>query len=462
MEKHRKRLSESIKGSSSLRRSIPDDGKAVADEVEAFLSSPRLTQKIRHPRNGRTITFSEVGDPEGFVVICCVGMGVTRYISSFYDDIAKAQKLRIITLDRPGVGETTSMPEERNTPLAWVDDVAVICSSLGIEKFSLLAHSAGAIYALATALKMPQYVRGRIHLLAPWIPPSQLVVSGNGQIKAVALPTSHKLLSLLPASFMKAANTRFLSATNAIIEPVSRKPRKKNEINAHDLALDDPSIEEAISPSATDMSDSSSVLQISQVSFQKPRDVPYHQATTQLRNPSLSTALSPGLRSQSLSPSPSSGMPVTPRQVMTPYAREKLYNTTLIRRTWSLATLNANPAADLITCLERRRPIGFRYTDIARSTVIHHGADDNRVPLENVRWLSNIMKRCELRVLEAEGHGLMASATVMSNVLAEIGKEWEEWSAIAKMKEKERLRQEQYDQERAKALQKEKRNYTRR
>src|SRR5205807_859514 len=36
----------------------------------------------------------------------------------------------------------------------------LICHALGINKFSLLAHSAGAIYALATALPIPQHIRG--------------------------------------------------------------------------------------------------------------------------------------------------------------------------------------------------------------------------------------------------------------------------------------------------------------
>jgi hypothetical protein len=46
------------------------------------------------------------------------------------------------------------------------------------------------------------------------------------------------------------------------------------------------------------------------------------------------------------------------------------------------------------------------------------------------------MKRCELKVLEEEGHGLMASASAMSTVLGEMAREWEEWEKIAQGKEK--------------------------
>lgn len=42
------------------------------------------------------------------------------------------------------------------------------------------------------------------------------------------------------------------------------------------------------------------------------------------------------------------------------------------------------------------------------------------------------MKKCEVRVLEGEGHGLMASAAVMSSVLVEISKEWEDWDRVVR------------------------------
>ena len=69
------------------------------------------------------------------------------------------------------------------------------------------------------------------------------------------------------------------------------------------------------------------------------------------------------------------------------------------------------------------------------------------MPLENVKWLSSAMKRCELRVLQNEGHGLMASAAVMSNVLGEIGREWDEWNAVAKAREIKKREDEAREQE---------------
>ena len=97
----------------------PMSADSVDDAVESYLCSPRLSQKIRHPQTGRVISFSEVGDSEGSAVFCCVGMGLTRYITAFYDELALTLKLRLITPDRPGVGDSEPYADGTATPLSW-------------------------------------------------------------------------------------------------------------------------------------------------------------------------------------------------------------------------------------------------------------------------------------------------------------------------------------------------------
>lgn len=97
----------------------PDSADSVDGAVESYLCSPRLSQRIKHPQTGRVISFSEVGDPEGSAVFCCVGMGLTRYITAFYDELALTLKLRLITPDRPGVGDSESYSDGATTPLSW-------------------------------------------------------------------------------------------------------------------------------------------------------------------------------------------------------------------------------------------------------------------------------------------------------------------------------------------------------
>lgn len=97
----------------------PPSADSIDDSVEAYMRSPRLSQRIRHPQTGRLISFSEVGDSEGSAVFCCVGMGLTRYITAFYDELALTLKLRLITPDRPGVGDSEAYADGTATPLGW-------------------------------------------------------------------------------------------------------------------------------------------------------------------------------------------------------------------------------------------------------------------------------------------------------------------------------------------------------
>lgn len=133
--------------------------------------------------------------------------------------------------------------------------------------------------------------------------------------------------------------------------------------------------------------------------------------------------------------------------------RQVVYTSRLTQRTWEYAIRDSNPATDLLVCLERHREVGFRYTDVSAAVVITHGSEDKRVPVGNVRWLGDQMNRmassgprssmsvqtrdadgaaehesggggCEVRILEGEGHGLMASPIIMGDILTEISGYW--------------------------------------
>ena len=380
---------------------------SIGDAVDDFLSAPRMNQKIKHAQTGRVISFSEVGDPEGSVVFCCVGMGLTRFLTAFYDELASTLKLRLITPDRPGVGGSEPHADGLDTPLGWPDDVRAICEHLRITKFSILAHSAGAIYALATALRMSQHIRCRVHLLAPWIPPSQMSAIGAQQepLPTTALPYSQRILRALPTTFLRAANSSFLSTTSAsITTSLPKSPRRNKHKNNQD-ELPAPDLEE--------------------VKIENRRDVP--------QSPKMQTPDEDGKENRPpLMKRSTSGNPGL--LYVSEVERSASYESRLTEAIWTAATTGANPAVDLLVCLERRQPIGFRYVDITRAVVIHHGSKDTRVPVENVKWLGKMMRRCQVRVLEGEGHGLMACAGVMGEVLMEMAGEWDDWNRVVKGK----------------------------
>ncbi|KAF4973985.1 hypothetical protein F66182_17683, partial [Fusarium sp. NRRL 66182] len=56
----------------SIAEERPSSADSIDFAVESYIASPRLTQKVPHPRSGRMIAFSEVGDPQGHVIFCCL------------------------------------------------------------------------------------------------------------------------------------------------------------------------------------------------------------------------------------------------------------------------------------------------------------------------------------------------------------------------------------------------------
>lgn len=337
-------------------------------------------------------------------------MGLTRFLTAFYDELASTLKLRLITPDRPGVGGSEPHADGFDTPLGWPDDVRAICENLKITKFSIMAHSAGAIYALATALRMSQHIRCRVHLLAPWIPPSQMSVIGAQQepLPATALPYSQRILRALPTTFLRAANSSFLSTTSAsITTSLPKSPRRSKRRSSR---------------SETQAAD----LEVVVVDSRRDTFTPPKVQRSGTDEDPLKENRPPGVSS------PMNG--ILTSQTVDEKERSSNYETRLTEAIWEAATTGANPAVDLLVCLERRQPIGFRYVDITRAVVVHHGSKDTRVPVENVKWLGKTMRRCEVRVLEGEGHGLMASAAVMGNVLMEMAQEWEDWNRVVRGK----------------------------
>jgi pimeloyl-ACP methyl ester carboxylesterase len=442
---------------------------SVEDAVLGFLRAQRLNQKIRHIVSGRTISFSEVGDPKGSAVFVCVGMGLTRFVTAFYDELAITLRLRLVTIERPGVGDSDGYPpNDRSGPLNWPNDVLTVCDHLGIETFSLLAHSAGAVYALATALVLPHMVKGKVHLLAPWIPPSQMEAvshpsSASSSSPGAVLPRSQRLLRVLPTPFLRAANSTFMASATASLGKSAnkRKPSLPAATGTWPSSPDTAEFPRQEAKRATtsggdrpDFHRRESLMLMDQ----------YMPNTNPMENFMLrgktSRSNSPHKHDESLFMSATA----TPTDPAFTYAstalnaaehaereRQVIYTSRLTQRTWEYAIRDSNPATDLLVCLERHREVGFRYTDVTAAVIITHGAEDKRVPVNNVRWLGDQMNHnmansasragavgsprdlydqeaggggCEVRVLEDEGHGLMASPTIMGNLLTEISTYW--------------------------------------
>jgi pimeloyl-ACP methyl ester carboxylesterase len=123
------------------------------------------------------VSLADVGLSSGRPVLLYLGLGCVRYIIGLYDEMAEALGIRLLCVDRWGLGRTTDVPSEKRGMLEWAGVVEEVMDHLGIDDFGVIAHSAGAPYALASALKLSDRIHGSVHLLAPWV--SQSVDGGE-------------------------------------------------------------------------------------------------------------------------------------------------------------------------------------------------------------------------------------------------------------------------------------------
>src|SRR6476661_8334701 len=99
--------------------------------------------------DGRTLSYLQVGVPTGPAVFHFHGHGSSRLEALMLEGAALRLGLRVIALDRPGIGRSDQRIGDRL--LDWPSDVAAAADQLGINKFAVQGMSAGGPYALACA-----------------------------------------------------------------------------------------------------------------------------------------------------------------------------------------------------------------------------------------------------------------------------------------------------------------------
>jgi pimeloyl-ACP methyl ester carboxylesterase len=134
-----------------LRETAPADS---ARPVTTSLQERDEDKKIRL-HDGRWLGYRESGDPEGRPVLFFHGFGTTRVICP-PDDTARSLGVRLIALDRPGIGLSTPKPGRRL--IDWPNDVRQAADQLGFDSFSIVGWSGGGPYALACAARLRERI----------------------------------------------------------------------------------------------------------------------------------------------------------------------------------------------------------------------------------------------------------------------------------------------------------------
>lgn len=102
---------------------------------------------------GKVLAWSEYGDPSGFPVFYYHGWPSSRLQARLAHHLAVKRGLRIISMDRPGMGKSSFMPGRVLSD--WSGMMEGFADHLSIEKFAQLGVSGGGPYVLMCAAKIP-------------------------------------------------------------------------------------------------------------------------------------------------------------------------------------------------------------------------------------------------------------------------------------------------------------------
>jgi len=97
----------------------------------------------------RTLAYLEVGDPRGPLVIHNHGGPSSRLEARLLADSASKNRLRLLCVDRPGMGKSTA--QKARSYAGWADDLIAIADALGYDEFGVTGWSEGGPWALAAA-----------------------------------------------------------------------------------------------------------------------------------------------------------------------------------------------------------------------------------------------------------------------------------------------------------------------
>ncbi|GAA1546626.1 alpha/beta fold hydrolase [Nocardioides humi] len=129
--------------------------------------APRIPEQPKRPtlegsvavRDGRRLSFAEYGSPRGPAIVWMHGTpGARRQIPVDARAYAEEAGVRIIGIDRPGIGSST--PHLYPDVLDWTADLTLLLDALAVDTLRVIGLSGGGPYALAAGAALPERVHG--------------------------------------------------------------------------------------------------------------------------------------------------------------------------------------------------------------------------------------------------------------------------------------------------------------
>jgi len=178
--------------------------------------------------DGRNLSYCEYGQITGNPVFYFHGFPGSRLDVEFFggNEAARKSNIRLISVDRPGYGFSDIQPGR--SFMDWPGDIIELADKLGIDKFSILAYSGGAPYALVCANTIP----GRINKLiivscmTPFIAPmakegtAMLIPKMPGVLQNMMLKGMRKMLTKNPDKILENLNKSMPDVDKTIMQDV--------------------------------------------------------------------------------------------------------------------------------------------------------------------------------------------------------------------------------------------------
>lgn len=154
--------------------------------------------------DGRRLGYAERGAPGGYPVLDFHGNPGSRLSFWGSDDVIRDHGVRLIAVDRPGIGLSDPQPGRRVAD--WPGDVAQLADALGLERFAVVGHSVGGAYAAACAEALADRVSAA-GLVSPIIP-----LDSPGAVDELGKPGQWLLARDRPRLLRVSIRTLFLLA----------------------------------------------------------------------------------------------------------------------------------------------------------------------------------------------------------------------------------------------------------
>jgi pimeloyl-ACP methyl ester carboxylesterase len=131
--------------------------------------------------DGRVLNYQEYGNCNGRLVLWFHGLNSSSRAPELVDREICQSGLRVICIDRPGIGKSSSDPDR--AILGWPSDVQEFTRAIGHgnKPFGIISTSGGSSYGCAYALKYPHRVT-HLALVTPYAPfDAPCIESGNAK-----------------------------------------------------------------------------------------------------------------------------------------------------------------------------------------------------------------------------------------------------------------------------------------